>query len=87
VAIDHTSNPPHLYIADTFNHRVLGFNDARSVKPGQRADIVIGQQDFYRALVNNPKNDGGKQQPTGLSLPAGVLVDPRTEVSGRRQRQ
>jgi len=83
VAIDHSSNPPHLYIADTFNNRILGFNNALTVKPGVRADIVIGQTalggqagtQFYRALVNNPKNDPQLQTQTGLNLPGGVIVD------------
>jgi uncharacterized protein (TIGR03437 family) len=83
VTVDHTSNPPHLYIADTFNNRILGFNDARKITPGKRADIVIGQSDlpgqpgsaFYRALANNPKNDAAIPVPTGLAGPAGVIVD------------
>jgi uncharacterized protein (TIGR03437 family) len=83
VAIDHSSNPPHLYIADTFNNRILGFNNALTVKPGVPADIVIGQSalsgqpgtQFYRALANNPKNDPQLQTQTGLSLPSGVIVD------------
>lgn len=83
VAIDHSSNPPHLYIADTFNNRILGFNNALTVRPGVRADIVIGQSalsgqpgtQFYRALANNPKNDPQLQTQTGLSLPSGVIVD------------
>ncbi len=67
VAVDLSAgaSAPHLYIADTFNNRILGFRDARNVQPGQKADLVIGQQDisgkpgspFYRALVNSPKND------------------------------
>jgi uncharacterized protein (TIGR03437 family) len=83
VAIDHSSNPPHLYIADTFNNRILGFMNALTVKPGVRADIVIGQSalsgqagtQFYRALVNNPLNDPQRQTQTGLNLPSGVIVD------------
>ncbi len=83
VAIDHSSNPPHLYIADTFNNRILGFMNALTVKPGVRADIVIGQSalsgqpgtQFYRALINNPQNDPQVQTPTGLSLPSGLIVD------------
>jgi uncharacterized protein (TIGR03437 family) len=83
VAIDHSSNPPHLYIADTFNHRILGFMNALTVKPGVPADIVIGQSplngqartQFYRALINNPQNDPQVQTKTGLNLPSGVTVD------------
>jgi hypothetical protein len=52
MVVDKRSNPPHLYIADTGNNRVLGFMDARKVGTDtrtlhtQRADLVIGQQDF-----------------------------------------
>jgi uncharacterized protein (TIGR03437 family) len=85
VAIDHNSTPPHLYVADTLNNRILGFNDARKVQAGQKADIVIGQQDlpsqpgsrFYRALSNNPVNDATLPQQTGLNIPTDVLVDPK----------
>src|SRR5207247_5573663 len=47
--IDNTSNPPHLYIADTYNNRVLGFFDARAVKPGATADLVLGQPDMFHS--------------------------------------
>ncbi len=36
VAIDSTSTPPHLYIADTRNNRILGFNNAYSVESSFR---------------------------------------------------
>ncbi len=83
VAIDNNSSPPHLYIADTFNHRILGFRDARNVKAGQKADIVIGQTDltgkpgsaFYRNLINNPNNDVALPSAIGLNQPSGVMVD------------
>ncbi len=85
VAVDLSSGAtaPHLYIADTFNNRILGFRDARNVQPGQKADLVIGQQDiggnpgsrFYRALFNSPKNDPQIPVQTGLSQPSGVVVD------------
>src|SRR5262249_53126808 len=45
---------PRMFIADASNNRVLGFADARKVKPGDRADIVIGQIDFGRTLINSP---------------------------------
>lgn len=34
VAIDPSSNPPHLYIADPLNNRILGFKDYRKVNAG-----------------------------------------------------
>jgi uncharacterized protein (TIGR03437 family) len=75
VAIDSRSNPPRLYIADTYNHRILGFRDARSVRPGDRADIVIGQRNLLRALVNDPTDRADQITQQGLFLPAGLAVD------------
>ena len=74
MAIDNRSNPPRLYIADSFNNRVLGYLDARTVRPGVRADLVIGQNDLGRALVNAPSNDRDALSQTGLSRPTGLAV-------------
>ena len=76
VVTDLTSNPPHLYVADTFNNRILGFRDLRTVKPGDRADIVIGQPDFAHTEVNYPANDGNQPNASGLFAPTGLALDP-----------
>ncbi len=73
--IDRTSNPPHLYIADTGNNRILGFADARRFKYGDTADLVIGQVSLTRNLYNSPTNDPGTPTATGLSLPASIVTD------------
>jgi uncharacterized protein (TIGR03437 family) len=78
IVIDQNSNPPHLYVADTYNNRILGFNDARAVKPGVQADLVIGQPDFKRSVCNyNPNSVAASQVPTASSLcqPVGLAVD------------
>jgi uncharacterized protein (TIGR03437 family) len=75
VAIDASSTPAHLYVADPGNNRILGFKDYRQAKPGQRADLVIGQPDFYHALVNYPTNDPNQPSATSLDSPEGVAVD------------
>jgi uncharacterized protein (TIGR03437 family) len=75
VAVDTRSNPPRLYISDTFNNRVLGYKDARNVRPGDAADIVIGQNDLNRTLVNAPQNSVDVQTDTGLFRPTGLAVD------------
>lgn len=75
IAVDYNSNPPHLYIADRFNHRVLGFNDVRNFKSGGRADIVIGQPDFFHANPNYATNDAGSPTDSTLSNPIGLVVD------------
>jgi sugar lactone lactonase YvrE len=66
VAVDTSSTPPRLYVSDTYNHRILCYRDARSVKQGDAADLVIGQRDLKRALVNDPSNDPDQITETGL---------------------
>ncbi len=89
IVVDKNANPPHLYIADTYNNRILGFNDARVVGADVRsvlttkADIVIGQPDLFRTTPNctvtalNSPCTGDPQTPndTGLSLPVGIALD------------
>ncbi len=87
MVVDKNSTPPHLYVADFYNNRILGFKDARSVGTNaqtvlsQTADLVIGQPDFKSALANyNPNNlatSGDPTQPsiTGLLHPVGLAVD------------
>ena len=75
VAIDRRGPVPHLYVADTFNNRILGFRDARRLKLGDRADLVIGQVDFQRNLANAPSNRANQPSESGLFLPSGLAVD------------
>ncbi|MBM3811896.1 MAG: hypothetical protein FJW20_09700 [Acidimicrobiia bacterium] len=75
MAVDTRSTPPRLYVADTGNHRILGFADARRVRPGDKADLVIGQPDFLRALVNFPSNQATILNDAGLNSPVGLAVD------------
>jgi len=74
-AIDTSGAVPRLYVADTGNNRVLGYSDYRRVLQGLPADIVIGQVDFRRNLVNSPGNDANRPTDTGLRAPAGLAVD------------
>ena len=76
VAVDSTSGTPHLYVADTFNNRVLGFKDARNIKPGQTADLVIGQLDTFSSSANYQSHDGSQPSDTSLNSPVGLLVTP-----------
>ncbi len=79
LAVDNTSDPPRLYISDAGNNRILGFKDARKVRPGQKADLVIGQgtddSRFQRSLINYPANDSTKPNQSGLNSPMGIAVD------------
>jgi len=75
VAVDPNSTPPHLYVADTYNNRILGYNDLRAVQTGAKADLVIGQPDFQQVLVNYPANKANQPTASGLFLPTGLAVD------------
>jgi uncharacterized protein (TIGR03437 family) len=75
IAVDLISNSPRLYVADTYNNRILGFKDLRNIQPGAKADIVIGQPDFRHALTNYPSNDPNRPNQSSLSTPTGLYVD------------
>ncbi|HZL57978.1 MAG TPA: hypothetical protein VFC21_12890, partial [Bryobacteraceae bacterium] len=75
MAVDLSSNPPHLYVADTHNHRILGYRDLRNIQPGAKADIVIGQPDFQENRINYPSNISTSPNQSGLFGPTGLLVD------------
>ena len=79
MAIDASGAAPHLYVADSYNNRVLGFYDLRKFQNGtkSKADIVLGQADFTTALVNYPSGDANKPTSSGLYRPVGLLVDSR----------
>lgn len=75
VAVDRSVTPPRLWVADTRNHRVLGFRDAAGFANGARADVVLGQPD----LVSNGCNNGGRSA-ASLCSPRGLAVDGRGTV-------
>jgi uncharacterized protein (TIGR03437 family) len=83
IAVDTSANPPHLYVSDPGNNRVLGFADARKIGPGVVADLVIGQPDKATAVCNYgglrvTSSGQPSNQPTQSSLcyPTGLAVDP-----------
>jgi len=71
VAIDTAASPNHVWVADTGNNRVLGWNDESTYSSGAAADIVIGQVDF----LSSAPNQGGAPSATALYAPAGVAID------------
>ncbi len=75
MAVDTTSNPPRLYVADTGNNRILGFRDARTAKLGAEADLVIGQESSHRQAANWGPSNPGQPSEYGLNLPQGLAVD------------
>jgi len=75
IVVDRNSNPPHLYVCDTANNRILGFSDFNSVKGGDFADLVIGQQNLFSTNVNNQTNDAALPTAQGLSRPTALALD------------
>jgi sugar lactone lactonase YvrE len=55
IAVDASSDPPHrhLYVADSMNNRVLGWNDVSSYVSAQPANIAFGQPDLFSYKCNN----------------------------------
>ncbi|MFN3323056.1 MAG: hypothetical protein ACK5AZ_06140 [Bryobacteraceae bacterium] len=79
LVVDTRTDPPALFIADTFNHRILGYRDVRRVRPGDKADLVIGQGEgdgaMRRNQVNHPFNDSNNRTDRGLFLPTSLALD------------
>ncbi len=75
IALDYSSNPPRVYVADTFNNRVLGFRDIRRLRSGEKADLVLGQPDLSSTVVNYPGGQNETPTQKGLFSPLGVAVD------------
>ena len=74
--LDQSVSPPHLYVADTQNNRILGYKNFNAIGIGlQKADIVIGQPDFYRNQVNYPTNTAATPNAQGLHFPTALTVD------------
>ena len=70
VAIDQSSVPNRVYVADFNNNRVLGWASVAALVNAKPADIVIGQPDFF----SNACNAGGVSAST-LCFPIGIAVD------------
>ena len=71
VAVDTSTTPNHLYVADWSNSRILAFHDTASFVNNAPADLVIGQPDFYSSICNQT---GGPNERT-LCNPSGLAVD------------
>jgi len=70
-AVDRRDGVLHLYVADTGNHRVLGWRDANAAGTDSRADVVLGQSSFQHTA---PLGIG----PRGLNAPEALVVHPAT---------
>jgi uncharacterized protein (TIGR03437 family) len=71
IAVDPpTGTPLYVYVADTGNNRVLAWKNAASFSNGAKADLVIGQPDFFSTAAYGP----GTTFSTGLNTPTGLAV-------------
>jgi uncharacterized protein (TIGR03437 family) len=73
--LDSSVSPPHLYVADTFNNRILGYKDFTHLHAGQPADLVIGQPDMNRNVVNYPSGSATTPTASGLYQPTSIALD------------
>src|SRR5450759_1110459 len=71
VALDTSASPPIVYVADTYNDRVLAWKNSAGFNNGDVADLVIGQKDLYSTLRGGP----GTELSSGLFLPVALAVD------------
>jgi hypothetical protein len=67
VAVDRGSSPNHLYVVDTANNRVLGWNSVSALSNGAMADLVIGQTSFITSYSGAGLGS--------LNEPGGAAVD------------
>ena len=63
-----------LYVADTFNNRVLIWNQIPAAN-GVAADIVLGQPDFLALPESDPYNASGNVKDTTMFSPVSVTSD------------
>lgn len=71
IAFDYSVNPPRVWVVDSGNNRVLGWNNSTSLAKANPADIVLGQRDLYSDIFGGP----GSNFTTGFSTPTAVAVD------------
>jgi uncharacterized protein (TIGR03437 family) len=69
VAVDTSGSTPILYVADTFNNRILAWKNATSATLTnlQPPNLIIGQPNSYTTL---PSINGGLYYPRGLAVDA-----------------
>ena len=63
LALDTSASTPIVYVADTFNDRVLAWKNSAGFNNGDMADLVIGQKDLFSTLRGGP----------GTSLSSGLI--------------
>jgi sugar lactone lactonase YvrE len=77
VAVDRSSTPNRIYLADTDLNRVLGWSDAARFRAGKSADLVLGQPSLVTgSFLDFPAEDCPEAaNATGFCRPTRVEVD------------
>jgi sugar lactone lactonase YvrE len=57
-----------IFVADTENNRVLGWDSVDVYENGDPADLVLGQPDFVTADAPNPPSAASMNAPTGITV-------------------
>jgi sugar lactone lactonase YvrE len=57
-----------VFVADTANNRVLGWNCIYNYENGDFADVVLGQPDFATTTTQNPPTASSMNGPTGVTV-------------------
>jgi sugar lactone lactonase YvrE len=70
VAIDTSVSPNRVYVVDTANNRVLGWNNISAFTTHSPANLVIGQPNLFESIANN-----GGISAKSLNAPRGIVVD------------
>jgi uncharacterized protein (TIGR03437 family) len=76
MAIDYSSAPFALYVADTVNNRVLCWKDSVRFRNGDPADFAIGQPNLRTGVANVDTKGSSIPSQTSLSAPEGMAVTP-----------
>jgi len=71
VAVHQFGGELHVFVADTRNHRVMGWRNVRSYQTGDPPAVILGQPTARHSLA---LGIGAK----GLNQPLGLAVDPNT---------
>jgi sugar lactone lactonase YvrE len=75
IAVDASVTPNRLYVADTENHRVLGWRDVASLRNGEPADLVFGQPTPFTGICNTGSGSNFGTSASTLCRPTGLAVD------------
>ena len=88
VALDRSVTPNRLYVVDSQNSRVLGYNNVAAIDELEPANTVFGQPDFVSYYPNQFDSTATYDPTAGtLAFPTAAVVDSSGNLYRRRHRQ